>query len=138
MSRRILSKDNPYYLPPTIQRTVIAYARTYGHWAERSKEAINPLRSPASNGIPQGNRRSDPTADAAIKAETYRNHMERVEQAALMADGDHTDYLLQAVINGYSYYTMEQIYGFAPMSWQNFYNARKRFNYYLARLLDLL
>lgn len=107
------------------------YCLQYNEWKSALK-LMGGLNSVSSDGQPKAkNIKSDPTANAAIKASELQHRCSIIEDTAMAADEELHEYILYAVTNEdvtYNYLnTIRQI----PCSSKKYYEARSKFYWLL-------
>ena len=101
--RPVLSKKNPYWIGKHRYYELKHFCMQYPIWKKEymsldglAKHDIRMWSGPNINS-------KNPTENCALSREYYLKRMELVEQAALQADADLADVLIQAVTEGWSY-----------------------------------
>lgn len=97
------------------------------------------------DGMPKGNFKTNPLEDKAIRNVTYQKDCEMIEQAAIAASTDISQYIIKSVTNDlpYQYIEYDEKLGRIPVGKTDFYALRRLFYHFLDNLkngdkIDLL
>lgn len=121
--RTELSKSNPYYISKHRRLELTHFCLQYPEWKAYLIDIFNHGRQ---------DEWSDPTAEEAIKRVVYKRNIDLVEACVKVSGPDIYDYLLWAVVYGYSYTLLATKYNI-PCGKDYFYERLHKFFYILSQ-----
>lgn len=135
--RPVLSTKNKYYISKHAFYAAYHFAMQYSEW----KIEYERLMSSAVRGIDyekdntSGSFEGDSTSRIAMKTAPLKQNLDLINQLAVIAGEDLSNYILQAVtIEGVTYNYLRQ--RGMPCSKNEFYLRRRMFYYYLSQHLE--
>lgn len=130
---RQMSPKSKYYMSREARVMVEAYIRRYLEW-KNEYEACGGSMSFRYDGMPHGINTSDPTSKDGIRMTEIRAKMDKIEQAVHETDEELYQWLLTAMVYGYSFYDARAILKI-PCSKGTFYSKRNEVLWRLDKLI---
>lgn len=131
----ITNKNNPYWLPPTIYRLVIEYARTYTYYKQEASSLLG-ISGINYDGMPHGTDVGNPTEAKGIRYTELNDRCKYMEALCDCCLPNASRWLLKAVTEGKSY---DQLIAIGmECSRRQFYKARQKFYYCIAKKINIL
>lgn len=81
-------KNNPYYLPRSLYRRVVALIQDYDRMIEERADIVWGTPDTES-GMPRGSGPGNPTADKALRLERIEGDLEAIDQALIRIPADY-------------------------------------------------
>lgn len=130
--RNSISHKNKWYIGKHRYLELKHFCLQYPEWKEEYHKLYFPLKSYRHEYEKTNNTFSDPTADAAIRRAKLFNQMKMIEQAAIDADPELSDYILLAVTNGVTWNFLQTIQNI-PCCRQTYYDRYRKFFWCLSK-----
>lgn len=131
---RTLNK-NKYNISNYRFRELYYFCLQYGEWKNELKDKRNPLKGMQYSDIPSSSNTGNPTMNIAIKCADYSHKCALVESAAKTADPELYEYLIYAVTHENITFKFLKMKKDIPCERDRYYNSRRKFYFYLDRLL---
>lgn len=138
-----LKKHNPYHMDKDIYMQMFYLIRSFPNLIERRETVLYGSAQP-SDGMPKGNKTSDPTQDKAIKLSTIDEQIKAIEQVIMYLNGKYSPtytggefmaYEAFADYGVFCYFRSKPCKDEAPTT-KTWYRYRSEFAYYLAKELN--
>lgn len=131
--RSELSERNKYWIPKNRYYELKYFCLQYEDYKRAYREAASYI---SVGGDGRGQREfSDPTSEAARRAEFYLRKTKLIEQAAIASDVDLASYILRAVTSGVTYTYLSTMLDI-PCSRNTFYDRYHKFFYILNAIIS--
>jgi len=114
-----------YSISKNRYRQLLYYCKQYNEWKKIIAYSYG-VRASASDGLPRGNKISNPVEMQAFKNEKYKESIKLIEQTCKEANIGIWKQLLDNVTDGIAYENMN-----VPCGRRQFYNSRRKFFYML-------
>ena len=129
MNKRQLKLEN-YGISNHRYQELQNFCRQYPEWKDELKHNTDTVKSPNLNGMSRGGKISDQTAELAARRAQLDTKCRIIEQAAAVAGGDLSQYIIKSVCGGEPMWYLRDIMGM-PCERDTFYDARRYFFYLL-------
>lgn len=129
-----LSRKNPWRISKHKQYACIHFAYQYKEWIDEYNSITDTLRSPDYDGTSHGSGGiSKPTEDAGIRRAELKEKIRMIEETAMEADKELYRYILRAVTDeNVDYRYLDSVMNI-PVSYNTFYDRRRKFYYLLSK-----
>lgn len=132
---RALNKDK-YNISSNRFRELLYYCLQYDEWQAELSAIRNSLKGISYSDIKVMSGAGNPTQIAAIKSSNLAHKCATVERAARMADEELYGYIMYAVTReGISFNYLKMMKGI-PCERDRYYNSRRKFYFYLDKILN--
>lgn len=132
---RTLNK-NKYNISNYRFRELFYFCLQYEEWQKKLQELRNPLQGVQYSAAPSSGDPGDPTMKKAMLCAELSYKCAVVEEAAKAADPELQNYILYAVTNEGITFQFLKIQKNIPCERDRYYNSRRKFYYYLDRILQ--
>jgi hypothetical protein len=131
---RALNK-NKYNISNFRFRELYYYCLQYSEWKEELQIMRNPLKGMQYSDMPGTGAPGNPTETIGIRCEKLSRKCGLIERAAALADPELKNFIIYAVTNEKISFTFLKQQKNIPCESDRYYNSRRKFYFYLDKLL---